>query len=675
MRRFLKVVGIIAVFATALSYFAFRIVFFDPFEGSFTSLEQAVPRDCTFFARRRELERDFSIFPGPQFFEELRLKQEWKEFAKTDLYRSLASRVKLDDKLAEVEQALKSIEPLDVVADAIGRECMVLGRHHEDGSLALAVLFRGSLRLKFLVEAVGVSWARALASGAFKSYRDADGVHALTLEDGTELFLMRRLDLIAVGTDESLLQQVRAAADGEEQQRILDRPQVREGLAVESDCGRPVDFVADVKALASRLGFAQLKSGEQDPLMSRFLKQAVPPEQFGLTVGRLFLGKDVHLLARSLIDYGSLKNQSAGLFGATAGRLEDPYRFCGQLFPKGVFFAAYLRVKIAPIVRRMEAMLDEDARSLLNDGVRNLRSQAVPVNTVAELVDTICGCLGEEVAVALEPQAPYSIPPQEGKEVEVMLPNDLWGPRVALLFAVSDIDRVRQIVNAVISALKRERAVARSFSWTFADPVAGRYPFSEFEFGDNTIPPIAVGFIDYEERDYLVVTTTGQFLREIVEMRTFRERGGASGLGEQVEYRQAEKGLLDYGQFFLFCSGEKLKKALSDYAPVVADLKSRPDWDSIRRQVEQDEFQRQFPQLHGQKMSAEHQSRIAPRVQQIMEEKLNEWQTIELPKLVEDQRADLAVVDLFRWAVLTLGIVDEREARLSLRLSTPANFE
>ena len=68
MKRFLKIVAILSLFAVAIAYVAFRVLFFDPFGGTHAELDPLVPPDVDVMFRRRDLETDFEPFPMPRFF-------------------------------------------------------------------------------------------------------------------------------------------------------------------------------------------------------------------------------------------------------------------------------------------------------------------------------------------------------------------------------------------------------------------------------------------------------------------------------------------------------------------------------------------------------------------------------------------------------------------------------
>src|SRR5215471_13290351 len=112
LKRFLKVVGILALFATALAYVAFRSLFFDPFEGPRASIDTIVPSNVDVFVRRKGLERDFEQFPMPEFFPGLRLKDEWKSASRTAVFEQWRRAIGIEPMFVRAEKIPDEIKPL-----------------------------------------------------------------------------------------------------------------------------------------------------------------------------------------------------------------------------------------------------------------------------------------------------------------------------------------------------------------------------------------------------------------------------------------------------------------------------------------------------------------------------------------------------------------------------------
>ena len=140
MKRFLKIVAILALFALAIAYVAFRVVFFDPFAGARASLDPLIPKDVDLVLRRREIAKDFEPFPMPRFWKSLRVKDEWEALARTSLWRELEPKLGIEPVYRELQQL--DTGPLDLMGDLAGREVMLVARWKPDGNLAWAGIAR-----------------------------------------------------------------------------------------------------------------------------------------------------------------------------------------------------------------------------------------------------------------------------------------------------------------------------------------------------------------------------------------------------------------------------------------------------------------------------------------------------------------------------------------------------
>lgn len=669
MRRFFKIVGIFTLFAAALAYFGFRLVFFDPFEGTFTHLDSIVPRDIDFVARRANLHSDFTVFPHPDFYESLQLRREWRDFQSTELYHQLTADLDLEGRIATLEKALRDAEPFRPMDDLLGREVMVVGRFLGGDQVAVALLARGSFRAKAAIEALSIGSLRGLAGDQISSYSEQDGVATLGLAGMDPIHLFRRKDLLVVGNNAALVGEMRKIAD-EGGINLFDSPHYREIMAQTSASGRALDFALDVPDAAKQWGWQDFLAGQPEDSLAGTLLRFLPPKSLGLLAGRLFLGDRVELTARTVVnDFSALRGQSAGLFSGNSGSLLEAYEFCGRVFPSNVFACGYLRVNISAYLQYLESTLSTDDRELLAEFVRLVRQRnpRIGASTAAELMNLVASYLANEVAIAFEPQAPYTIPGAEN----VSVPNKRWGPRIALAAPVADKGALSQLVTTLQDTVNsgRER-VGTVWRWSFP---GGVYPFQEVEFFDQEVPPIAMGFVDLDGREFFVLTVTGQFMQEIVQMRLAHEAGRDQGLGNEVEFKQARAGVQGFGQGFLFCRSSGLRKVLSDYALVVAEEETRPNWEQLRPQVLQEIIQEKYPQYARGGLPEEIRRQLDPVIDSRMEQKELEWRQSTLPAATRTRQANLAVCELFRWAGLTYTVSD-RDIGLRLMFTSPASF-
>ncbi len=671
MKRFLKIVGIFALFATALSYFAFRLTFFDPFEGAYASLDRLVPRDVDFMVRRKSLRDDFYRFPYPEFFESLRLQSEWKDFAKTPLFQEKEQALDVGGQMRELETQLEQLRPLDALTDFLGEEVMVAGRTTEGGELHVAALMRVSFRVKAIVEGMRFGFLRDLAGDQIQSFEENDGLRSLTVATGETFHLFRLQDVVVAGNDRALVEEMLALGKERGGVGLVDSPQYTSVARETSETGRSLDFAVQLGEFSQRGGFGEFRAEEYDPPLWKWTARTIRLEEFGMAVGRLFLGDEMELSLRVSADLISLKPRSAGLYSGSSGNLEDLYQFCGRVFPEKVFSCGYFRLEVGPFFLRLAECLDKDSRELLDDFLaRNQRSGSqFPIASAADFVRQLGDCFANEIAVAFEPQAPYHIPGTA--EGEMKFPQDSWGPRFAAMMPLSNTSSAQFLIDSVVNRLKSPReSIAKVYTWGYEGT---DYTFQEVEFADAEFPSVSYGFFEIEGRPFLVVTTTGEFLNEIVSVLIQAERGYEGGLSTQKRYQQAAGTVKGFGQGFLYLASEGTKKSLEDLTEWFASVETKPDWAEVRERVIRELRDKAYPAERGQEMTRERRREFEAATDDEMDRRELVWRSEELPRAVEARQQNLDALDLFRWLTLTMK-VNDRDLEIRGRLGSVARF-
>lgn len=671
MKRFLKIVAILAVFAVAIAYVAFRVLFFDPFGSTRADMDRLIPPDVDVMLRRRDLDKDFDPFPMPRFFKSLRIKEDWQALARSKVFQEYEPKLGIEQMYAEAEKVPDQLKPLDLLADLAGREVMVVGRFKPDGRLAFAALVRGSFRAKFAAEAVKFSVVRKSQGDLIQSYEEKEGVRSLKV-NGQSWHLFRIDDVLVAGNDFELVRTIHQLSNGEGRS-LLDSPQYRAAVLQPSPIGRTVDFVVDVGAVAKHAGLAWPQPSGAELIGLRFLRELFAPERFGQAMGRVALGNQVELSLHALADMSGLRPASGGLLEAQTGELEAMWRFCGTVFPQKVAVTGYVRADVKAFLRRMEGLLDKDTRQLLNDAINSLRSpdkQLQPKSTV-ELLDSFAGLVANEFAFAVEPDGPYSLPDNSN---QVLVPDPRWGPRVAVIFPVGDKDLAEQFLERVYKALSsRQGIVANAWNWSYPNG----QKFREVKSVDNDMPTLSFGFLQLMKRDCVVFTTTGKFLDEIVHQKFDAESAAGQsqplpipGLMSELQYRQAEEMVKGYGQGFVFASGPNLHEVIYNLCPVFAENATRPDWVVVRHSVEGELTAKHFPK--GVKDDSD-KKRLEGLVDDEVAKREKKWREVDLEAATEALRRDVGALAMLRWSALTWR-VNERDLEFKLRLATPASF-
>lgn len=596
MKRFLKIVLILALFAIAIAYVLFRVLFFDPFGSARPELDSMIPADADVMLRRRELDKDFDPFPMPRFWKALRIKEDWEALARTRLWKDAEPKFGIEAAFKEAEKIPEQLKPLELMADLAGREAMVVGRWRANGTLAFAAFLRGSFRAKFAVEAVKFAVGRKLAGDAIQSYEEKDGVRSLKV-NGASWHLFRADDVLVAGNDFDLVKQIHGLSQGGGARSMFDSPIYRSAVLAPQDIGRPLDFVLDVADAAKCLGWRWPAPPPAEAVGDRFLREFLVPERFGQAMGRLALGNQADLSFHVAADFPALKPTAGGLLDGSSLDVADMWKFCGAVFPAEVAVAGYVRFDVKQFLRRIESLLEPDLRNLLNDAIAKLHSpdrQFQPKSTV-ELLDTFAGLVGDECAFAIEPDAPYYVPPIT-PDSRMLIPNPEWGPRVALVLPVTDKEQCSQFVERAWKAIQGQQGVVDSaWRWSYQNGLE----FREIKFVSAAVdlPTVSIGFMQLEKRECVVITTTGKFLDDIVKQKARVDGGSnAEGLQSELPYKQAKEAAKGAGQGFVFLSSSRLRQVLIDFCPVLAANATRPDWVKVRKEVEREQSNRLF---HG----------------------------------------------------------------------------
>ncbi len=678
MKRFLKIVAILALFTVVIAYVAFRSVFFDPFGGPRAALDSLVPKDVDLMVRRKGLAADFNPFPMPRFFQSLRIKNEWEALTQTRVYQGLESRLGVAAAFAELEKLPAQLEPLDVMDDLAGREVLLLGRFRKDGSLASAVVARGSFRAKLFAEALRFGFVRGTLRDAIADYAEKEGVKSVTVQaqgQRVRLHVARSDDALICGDDFDLVRaivELDRTGSAEGAATALDKsPQYRAAILQPSIVGRPIDFVVDVGDACLRRGIAWPAPTNQDPVVLKFLRELLDPARFGQAVGRLALGSQMELAATIPADRAALQPMAGGLLDGRSGELTELQRFCGRVFPAKVAICGAVRLDVKEFFRRVESLQEPAVRQLINDVVVNLKSRdpRFQAKSTVELLDGFADLLVGEFAFALEPDEAYEVPDTE--KGLMLFPDPHWGPRVALVFPVADQERASQFVQQLVNTVSaRQDAVGNVFRWSFKEQ---GIEFREIKLIDPDFPTVSIGLLELEKRPCVVVTTTGAFLEEIVQQKVKCDRGLVAGLQSELAFKQAQEAVSGFGQGFAFISSPNLKKVLTDLCVVWAEELTRPDWTEIRHGVEQNVVETRHPELRGKPIDAAVRKLIEAEVDREIETLETKWKDVTLPQKTDELRANLDVMGVVRWLAATLQVGD-RDLGFRVRLATAANF-
>ena len=676
MKRFLKITGILVLFFAVIGYVVLRDVFFDffdPFGGGRATLDALIPKDADVVLRRKDLAKDFDPFPMPRFFNSLRLKDQWDSLVRTRFWRDLEPTLGIEPLYAQLEEIPRQLEPLDLLQDFAGKEALIVGRFRKDSTLAWSAVVRGSNRAKFVIEAVKIGLLRKFSKVPLEEYAEQDGVRSITV-DGVRWHLARSEDAILVGNDFDLVHEMRQLAEGGAL-GIDDSPQYRGAILSPSgwpDDWRPIDFAFDVGEWCKQAHLTWPPRRNGDDMLLKFLRELLVPDRFGQAMGRIGLGDQrIELQLSASADRGALASAAGGLLDGTTADLANIHSFCGAVFPEKTALCGGVRLGIKAFLRRLESLNDPDVREVINQFVTSVKLQGEefrPKSTV-ELLDAFADCVTDELYFALEPDEPYHVP--GAPDNEMVFPNPRWGSRLALIFPAADPGRASQFIERIVAGLRtRVDAVPNIWKWSWKEQGV---EFRELEPVDSDLPHFSIGLVELQKRPCVVLTTTGAFLSDIVAQKFRVDAGGESGLQSTVEFRQAISGVTGVGQGFLFVTASNLQRILSDLCAVWAEDATRPDWVTIRGEVERKFIAQKFPGDVGKPITETIRKKVEKEVDSEIDSREATWKETTLPRKVEELRNDLGALEMARWATFSMRVA-ERDLELKLRIATPATF-
>src|SRR5262249_13887504 len=152
------------------------------------------------------------------------------------------------------------------------------------------------------------------------------------------------------------------------------------------------------------------------------------------------------------------------------------------------------------------------------------------------------------------------------------------------------------------------------------------------------------------------------------------ERGIPSGLGNELSFKQAQEIASGYGQGFVFVSSMSLRPVLDDFCDVLAANATRPDWVKVRAEITRPVLAKKHPDWVGKPLNHDQEQQLDKDLDAEITRREDEWKKETLPRAAEERRQNLGVLDLFRWAALTVK-VNERDLEMHFRLATPAAFQ
>jgi len=424
---------IILAFAVGLSYFAFTMLLFDPFEGSYmdsfegkpVALEYVVPRNVDFFAHKRALESDFEVseFPVPEVWDEIRLSKNWQRFQRTSLYQQLEADLALSGKLDQFREATEELPLLHPLHDLIGQDALVFGRLKGRGyeETEVAGVFLCSAMAKLAYEVAGSGFLRSLFGLPLEVEEQPGGIRRIAFEGGGEVYVYRHKDLLLAGSGPLLMKEMVLLLDmGRERSLGWARryhstvaQDVSEfaGMAsaaptVFEDIDKRVQLHFNLPTMFSLTQGDELFLEDRAQVSRWMLGRVFNPRYFDEITLDLGFGETLDL--RGMIGFDKEQAEAAeiGFYNQHTFQLRETMDRVASLVPEQTWFLMAARLdlrKFLPTLVRGLTETDPAARELLDELIAAIRRHRpdFQAGDAMEAARHLGSILGNEVVVAL----------------------------------------------------------------------------------------------------------------------------------------------------------------------------------------------------------------------------------------------------------------------------------
>lgn len=537
MNKATKRTLIVLAFVVGLSYFAFTLVFFDPFEGSYmdehegkaVALEYVVPREVDFFFHKRALENDFELgeFPVPSAWDRIRLSRRWQKFERTPLYDTLKEELQLGEKIGQIQDATAQVPLLDPLTDLVGRDLAVFGRIKGRGyeESEVAAVFLGSGMSRFAYEAASNGLTRSLLGMPFEVEENEDGVRKFTLESGDEIHLFRHKDLFIAGTGPLLLAEIVQLMEmGKEQSLGWSKEYhntVAQDVAVfagmestapteEEDLEQRLQMHLNLSSMFSLVDFDDTFLDPREQVSRWLLGKLFSPRYFNKFTLDLGFGDTIDLRGMFGYNRDAAESSQTGFYNRKTFELRQAMDRVAALVPEETFLLLAARVDMNRFLPQMVqglTQMDPESREMLDaliQAVHSVQPRFAHLDAM-QLANHLAGMIGDDVVVALKRDDYLGAPEDPKPLLSIFLQVKDRGPSFDALEAEGSSGPPAPGFNGFVFPLMRAhsrleqegRGVAKWYNvWHEKPPAENERLVQEVILTGTTIRTVAFGIID-----------------------------------------------------------------------------------------------------------------------------------------------------------------------------------
>jgi hypothetical protein len=595
---------------------------FNPFEGSYPDVRDAVPRGVNFFVRKQRLADDFATFPEPKFWAELADARGWTELSNGPLVGGWRQDG-LDRALADAATTFEKVRQdsggwFDLMRDALGDEIVFAG-YTQDYSVnpprPLAAprwccYARVSWRTKAALGVAGFGAVQTqMQAQGLELTADGEFLSIRSPQVREPMFLKRHLDLVMLANDKSLLEQSQRLIDGSrDEEPIATMAAYTDGIEKRLESweqangvygANAVEMVVEPNAFDAFGRFAAKwpNANNKDSMNERVLASFVNLKGWQQLAGAVMFRDG----ALSFTGQIGLNSRQHTPFQASFYRAEkqprqqwlDPFL---RMVPQSACAAAALRMPAGEFLTAMFDSLEPAERELLDDGMRRATFQGQQLSGTRDLIDKLKVAFLSRTGFVFRRNQPDMSRDDKG---ELMVPVTARSPmpQVAWVFWLREGSdaMVEQFVTMM-------RTYYSTFGfrkvWHLKVPYGGgtlTEPVTEFT--NPQIPATGeVAMIVF--RDFFVVSNSGLLIKDI--LRTRYEADGAQSILALPEWSgEIEPELPSELNGLVWLRGRNLVPMFDDYL-AFADASGElpdPDWMRQSRPAAEDQVRRtRFPQ-------------------------------------------------------------------------------
>ena len=573
-KKIAKICGITVGSIAVVGFAAFVTLVYNPFEGRMDELRRAIPLDVDFYVAKPELREDFEAFPEPHFWPLVTEHGQWPRLTRSALYKDIEPTVReLLRGLDEAKQQMSELPiGVDFLEDLIGEDFAIAGRYRDgSGDHAVCVYTRVSWKIRTGLGLLGYGFARSQANMV-----EDEGLLRIE-QGGQKTWITNIKDVLIAGNDKQLVLDSLQLGHGEsDRDPIWGAADFEDKLRkdIEDFESRAIEGPRNAAEGMLDMGMLRRSSPEfanwpkQDaPREHRLIKMFLSPKAMKRMWANVVFEEDgVSLVAQLGLIPSELSHFQQRFLEEKPARITGWVdNFFAQV-PSTAAMAAALRVSPGRFLRECFGLLERDAQSLIEQGMR----EAGQRGGVDALIDQVAPGLQPWVGVVFRNNNYKRFKTHEFK-VKIKSAAPAWA--MAFRASSGQVHRVEQLVKLFKTKLR--------FSLGFEGPdfflptgPGGQHRIHEWE-NPHIEGTAQIAFMVDKKRGDFLVSNSGKLLREMSNAR-FR-KGGVRPLSTVPRVAELLGEMPDTASGLAWLDGANVRGVLKHYQDFMRRNKDAPD--------------------------------------------------------------------------------------------------